>query len=156
MKVCSKCKIEKELTLFTPRKDRPWKTHSHCRACQAKYAEQRRIENPHIVAQTTKNWRIKNRDKEIEMKRLREKKRMSDPEKYEKKKKYNREYRRAHPIKHRPAFEQWDNVMYEWVKYKVLWVVHWHWFKLRKYWLDDTILVIPKKHLTILKPKLLY
>lgn len=56
-KVCSKCKVDKPASAFTPRKNRPVGLYSCCKACKAKSRKQQyrynRIHNPY------RSWAIR-------------------------------------------------------------------------------------------------
>ncbi len=99
MKQCTKCKEIKPLSEFTPRTDRPGTFVSQCKACKREYTARRKQEYPHLVRQSDKNYKIKHREKYLADKREREKRRMLDPEQYEKKKAYNYEYKKKHKQK---------------------------------------------------------
>lgn len=148
-KSCSKCKITKDISCFSPRKERPGKYVSQCKDCKKEYTRNRRLSNPNKVKDELNRYKIINRESVLEAQRIREQRRMSDPNKYEEKKTYNRQYRKNNPIKYKPAFEPGDDVIYNGLKYKVLWVVRWKWFRIRKYWLWNPIIVMPKKCLTL-------
>jgi hypothetical protein len=99
MKQCTKCLEVKDLSEFTPRSDRPGTFISQCKQCKREYTARRKKEYPHLARQSDKNFKIKNREKILIQKRELEKRRMSDLEKYEKKKVYNAEYARTHKRK---------------------------------------------------------
>jgi hypothetical protein len=59
MKVCTKCKVEKELTEFNKGNDPKTGLQYRCKECLKKY----RKENKNIISEKQKNYRIENKDK---------------------------------------------------------------------------------------------
>lgn len=62
MKQCKKCLKHKELTNFSPRKNRKTNTHSFCKECKAKIEQQRRKPILNVLSKNAKNYRSKNKN----------------------------------------------------------------------------------------------
>ena len=147
MKICSRCKIEKEYSEFTPRKDRPSAYRSICKQCWREYRRKYVSDNKWKVKISQNNYRIKNREEYCRKKREYERIRMLDPEKKKLKLENNRKYIKEHWRKNnKPPFKVWDNVKYLWIKWRVIGIIPWKWHKIQRYW-DLHTLVIWKKYL---------
>jgi 5-methylcytosine-specific restriction endonuclease McrA len=100
MKVCSKCKEEKDISEFCKDSSKPDGLYSSCKSCQKSY----RKSNKKKIAETNKVWRDKNRDKQINyLREWREENPEYGSEYYQKnkeqKKKYTRQWRIENPDK---------------------------------------------------------
>lgn len=62
-KVCTKCKVEKEVKYFPLRKDSPDGYRNDCKACKKMTDRSYYLNNPEEVKKRAKAWRIKNIDK---------------------------------------------------------------------------------------------
>src|SRR5580692_8466895 len=61
MKKCSSCKVNKELSAFYPRKEKPLSPYrSECKECGNKSRKQWRKANPEAFKSSWKNWELKN------------------------------------------------------------------------------------------------
>lgn len=146
-KICSRCKVEKEYSEFTPRSDRPCAYRSVCKQCDRDYAAKYREENLWKVKISQKNHRIKNREQYLKKKIELENRRMQDPEKRKRKTQMNNEYKKKNNIRNKPPFTIWDDVKYLCHKWRVIAIIPSRWHKIQKYG-DLTTIIVGKQHLT--------
>jgi hypothetical protein len=64
MKICSKCKISKEITEFTKDKYKNSGCKSSCKKCNAKSYKSYCEKNPDKVRETSRNYTLRNHEKE--------------------------------------------------------------------------------------------
>lgn len=65
-KICTKCKIEKELSEFYKKKDRKYGVTSNCKICVNKYGKEYRKNNQKKISELQKEWYKKNQEQIIE------------------------------------------------------------------------------------------
>jgi len=99
MKICTVCKIEKELSLFTKNKNKKDGLSSCCKTCRKEYT----ILNKDIIKQKSKEWRNQNPDKVKENNTKYLGKYQYD------KKDYKKEWNRLHPEKIKQYKEKYQN-----------------------------------------------
>lgn len=151
-KICTRCKTEKDLKEFTKRNDRPNWYRSICKMCDAIYAQQYRINNSNKQKIAVTNWRIINREKYLQQKRDHEKERkLNDPELAEKIRDKNLAYKKTKAWKRsqkkwiRKWYDIWDDVMYMCYKYRILEIIPWKWYRIRKYWPEWITIIRPRR-----------
>lgn len=161
-KICSRCETEKDLEEFAKRNDRNNWVRSICKKCDAAYARQYRKENGHKHKIAYTNWRIINKERYLQHKRDHEKqRRLSDPELAKKLREKNLAYKKTEAWKAcqrkwvRKGYDIGDDVMYMSQKYRILEIVPYKWYRIRKYWPEGIVLIRPRRLLEKKKSSLL-
>ena len=70
MKVCTKCKVEKELTEFCRNKIKKDRLESWCRVCKNAYNKKWKAENRDSVSEYNKKWNVENKEKKAELRKV--------------------------------------------------------------------------------------
>ena len=151
-RICSRCNADKDLEEFAKRNDRSNWIRSICRKCDAAYARQYRKENAHKHKIAYTNWRIINKDRYLQHKRDHEKeRRLSDPELAKKLRERNLAYKKTEAGKAcqkkwiRKWYDIWDDVIYMCQKYRILEIIPYKGYKIRKYGPEWIILIRPRR-----------
>lgn len=102
MKVCSKCKLEKELSEFYPIKSKPNTYRCYCKKCCNIKSKEYKIKNSEKISIKSKEHRLKNIEKYKEYDKIRGKKRrIADAEKI-------KEYKKRYYLKNKYQIKEYQ------------------------------------------------
>lgn len=93
MKICTKCGVSKDLSLFSPNKKCKDGLQTQCRSCRAEYTGKWKLANPEKNAEYSRNWKLANPTTHIEYSR---KWKLTNPEKN---KQYSKNWKKNNPEK---------------------------------------------------------